>query len=174
MERACNDGAGYPMLARDALWHLDYSHGAGVVSPHHSTPMIHASPRSGGRTTVRFGFGMRQAALLLGVLGLALGGCGTMSGGLSSESLRAPTAAAPTDTTEASEPVAAALAPDAQPTGAVVAELHAGEQLLTPTVAFSPASLAPMPEGEQPSFMVASLTPLMVRQGTRPPAGPTH
>ncbi|HKA60969.1 MAG TPA: VacJ family lipoprotein [Methylomirabilota bacterium] len=128
---------------------------------------------------MHFGFGMRQAALLLGVLGLALGGCGTMSGGLSSESLRAATAAAPTDTTEASEPVAAALAPDAQPTGAVVAEPHAGEQLLTPTVAFSPASFALMPESEQPSFMVASLTPLMVSQVTGPrlaqssPAEPT-
>src|SRR4029453_16199222 len=106
------------MLTRDALWHLDCPQGAGVVSPHHSRPMIDASPRSGGRTTVRFGFGVGPPARLLGVLGLALGGCGTMSGGLISESLRAATAAAPTDTTEAREPVAPALAPDAQPTGA--------------------------------------------------------
>src|SRR4030095_12074191 len=108
MERACNDGAGYPMLARDALWHFEFSQGGGAVRPHHATPMIHASPRSGGRTTVRFGFGMRQAALLLGVLGLALGGCGTTSGGLSSESLRAATAAAPAAPTTPTGPVAAA------------------------------------------------------------------
>jgi phospholipid-binding lipoprotein MlaA len=117
---------------------------------------------------VRFGFEMRQAALLLAALGLALGGCGTMSGGVTSESMLAATAAPiPADTTHAQEPLAAALAPDRQPTGAV-AEPHAGEQLLTSTVAFSPASVATIPADEQPSFMVASLAPLMVSQATGP------
>jgi phospholipid-binding lipoprotein MlaA len=127
--------------------------------------MIQANQRSKGRTTVRLGFGMRQAALLLGILGLALGGCGTMSGELRSESMIAATPAAPADAPDASEPVANALAPDPQPTGTVV-EPHAGEQLLTPTVAFSPASFAPLPDDAQPSFMVASLMPLMVSQAT--------
>ena len=116
---------------------------------------------------MRLGFGMRQAALLLGILGLALGGCGTMSGELRSESMIAATPAAPADAPDASEPVANALAPDPQPTGAVV-EPHAGEQLLTPTVAFSPASFAPLPDDAQPSVMVASLMPLMVSQATGP------
>jgi len=115
---------------------------------------------------VRFGIGMRQTALLLAVLGLALGGCGTLSGGLTSESMLAATAA-PTDATDASEPVANALAPDRQPTGAVV-EPHAGEQALASTVAFSPASFAPITAGAQPSYMVASLAPLMVSQATGP------
>jgi phospholipid-binding lipoprotein MlaA len=111
---------------------------------------------------------MRQVALLLAGLGLALGGCGTMSGGGASESMLAATATAPVaDTTDAQEPVAAALAPDRQPTGAV-AEPHAGEQTLTSTVAFSPASLAPLSADEQPSFMVASLAPLMVSQASGP------
>jgi len=107
---------------------------------------------------------MRQVVLLLAGLGLALGGCGTMSGGLSSESLRAATAGA--DAAE-SEPVAAALAPDQQPIGTVV-EPHAGEQVLTSTVTFSPASFAPVPPSQQPSYMVASLAPLMVSQATGP------
>jgi phospholipid-binding lipoprotein MlaA len=91
-----------------------------------------------------------------------------MSGGVTSESMLAATATAPAaDTTDAQEPVAAALAPDRQPTGAVV-EPHAGEQLLTSTVAFAPASLAPLSADEQPSFMVAALAPLMVSQAGGP------
>ena len=115
---------------------------------------------------MRFGIGMRQTALLLALLGLALGGCGTLSGGLRSESLRAATIA-PTDATDPDNPVAAALAPDQQPTGAVV-EPHAGEQALTSTVAFSPASFAPIAAGAQPSYLVASLAPLMVSQAGGP------
>ena len=67
---------------------------------------------------MRFGLGMRQAALVVAVLGVALGGCGSLSGGLKSESLLAATSA-PADTTDPANPVAAALAPEAQPTGAV-------------------------------------------------------
>ena len=115
---------------------------------------------------MRFGFGMRRAALVMVVLGLALGGCGTLSGGLKSESLLAATSG-PTDTTDPAEPVAAALAPEQGPTGAVV-EPHAGEQVLTASVAFSPASLEPVAAGRQPSYMVASLGPLLVSQATGP------
>ncbi|MGH7401136.1 MAG: MlaA family lipoprotein [Candidatus Rokuibacteriota bacterium] len=100
---------------------------------------------------------MRQAALLLAVSALAMGGCGTLSGSVRSESLLAATA----DTTDPDHPVAAALAPDQQPTGAVV-EPHAGEQALTATVAFSPASFELIHPGSQPSYVVASVGPLPV------------
>jgi len=79
---------------------------------------------------VRFGFGMRQAALLVAVSALAMGGCGTLSGGLRSESLTAATAGS----TDPDNPIAAALAPEQRPTGAVV-EPHAGEQAMAATVA---------------------------------------
>jgi hypothetical protein len=95
---------------------------------------------------------MRQAALLLAVSALAMGGCGTLSGGLRSESLAAATAA-PVDP---DNPVAAALAPEQQPTGTVV-EPHAGEQAMTATVAFRPASFELIRPGSQPSYMVASV-----------------
>ncbi|HEX4995896.1 MAG TPA: hypothetical protein VFX87_13020, partial [Methylomirabilota bacterium] len=74
---------------------------------------------------------MRQAALLLAVSALAMGGCGSLSGGLHSESMTAATAGA----TDPDNPVAAALAPEQQPTGAVV-EPRAGEQAMAATVAF--------------------------------------
>jgi phospholipid-binding lipoprotein MlaA len=109
---------------------------------------------------------MRHAALLLAILAFALGGCGTLSGGLKSESLLAATATA-SDATDPAEPVAAALAPEQQPTGAVV-EPHAGEQMLTASVAFLPASFEPIRAGAQPSYMVASLAPLVVSQATAP------
>ena len=115
---------------------------------------------------MRFGFGMRRAALMMAVLGLALGGCGTLGGGLKSESLLAATSA-PTDTTDPASPVAAALAPAQQPTGAVVGP-HAGEQVLAASVAFSPASFERIAAGRQPSYMVASIGPLMVSQVTGP------
>ena len=63
---------------------------------------------------MRFGFGMRQAALLVAVSALATGGCGTLSGGLRSESMTTATAAS----TDPGNPLAAALAPDQPPTGA--------------------------------------------------------
>ncbi len=112
---------------------------------------------------MRLGFGRRHAALWLAVAAIAVGGCGTLSGGLQSESLRAATSA-PTDP---ADPVAAALAPDQQPTGAVV-EPRAGEQMLAATVAFSPASFEPIRAGAQPSYLVASLAPLLVSQVTGP------
>ncbi|HWP76000.1 MAG TPA: VacJ family lipoprotein, partial [Methylomirabilota bacterium] len=115
---------------------------------------------------MRFGFGMRRAALMMAVLGLALGGCGTLGGGLKSESLLAATSA-PTDTTDPANPVAAALAPEQQSTGAVVGP-HAGEQVLAASVAFSPASFERIAAGRQPSYMVASIGPLMVSQVTGP------
>jgi phospholipid-binding lipoprotein MlaA len=114
----------------------------------------------GGTRIVRFGFGMRQAALLLAVSALAMGGCGTLSGEVRSESVLAATATAPTDQ---DNPVAAALAPEHQPTGEVV-EPRAGEQAMAATVAFRPASFELIPAGSQPSFMVASVGPLMVAQ----------
>ena len=115
---------------------------------------------------MRFGFGTRRAALVMVVLGLALGGCGTLGGGLKSESLLAATSA-PTDATDPANPVAAALAPEQQPTGGVVGP-HAGEQVLAASVAFSPASFEPIAPGRQPSYMVASIGPLMVSQVTGP------
>ncbi len=108
---------------------------------------------------MRFGFGMRQALLLVAVSALAMGGCGTLSGGLRSESLTAATAGA----TDPDNPIAAALAPDQQPTGAVV-EPHAGEQAMAATVAFRPASFELIRPGSQPSYMVASVGPLVVAQ----------
>ncbi|MFI5327199.1 MAG: hypothetical protein ACHQ7H_13255 [Candidatus Rokuibacteriota bacterium] len=100
---------------------------------------------------------MRQAALLLAVSALAMGGCGTLSGGLRSESMMAATA------TDPDNPTAAALAPEHQPTGVVV-EPRAGEQALAATVAFRPASFELIQPGSQPSYMVASVGPLMVAQ----------
>ena len=111
---------------------------------------------------MRFGSGLRYVVLLLAVLGLALGGCGTLSGGLQSESLKAATATAP----DPAETVTAALAPDQQPTGAQV-EPHAGEQMLAASVAFSPASFQVIAPDAQPSYLVASLAPLMVAQASR-------
>ena len=120
---------------------------------------------------MRFGFGLRQAALLMAALGLALGGCGTLSGGgVTSQSLLAATSGS-VDTTDPANPVSTALSPDRQETGAVV-EPHAGEQVMTASVAFSPASFEPIVPGRQPSFMVASLGPLMVSQAVSLPAGP--
>ena len=120
---------------------------------------------------MRFGFGLRQAALLMAVLGLALGGCGTLSGGgVTSQSLLAATSGS-VDSTDPANPVSTALSPDRQETGAVV-EPHAGEQVMTASVAFSPASFEPIVAGRQPSFMVASLGPLMVSQAVSLPPGP--
>ena len=82
---------------------------------------------------MRFGFGMRQAALLVAVSALAMGGCGTMSRGLHSDSMMAAT------TTDPDGPIAAALAPEPQPSGVGI-EPRAGEQALAATVAFRPAS----------------------------------
>lgn len=121
--------------------------------------MSDASHNSRGTRNVRFGFGMRQAALVLAVSALAMGGCGTLSGGMRSESMRAATASA----TDPDNPTAAALAPEHQPTGMVI-EPRAGEQALAATVAFRPASFELIQPGAQPSFMVASVGPLMVAQ----------
>ena len=108
---------------------------------------------------MRFGFGMRRAAWFwMAVSAFAMGGCGSLSGGLHSESLRAATAGA-----EADQPLADALAPEQAPTGAVF-EQRAGEQILAPTVAFRPASFELIPAGAQPSYMVASVAPLAVAQ----------
>jgi len=132
--------------------------GGGLVS--------HLNRHPEGRETVHFGFGTRLAALVMVVLGLALGGCGTLGGGLKSESLLAATSA-PTDATDPANPVAAALAPEQQPTGGGVGP-HAGEQVLAASVAFSPASFEPIAPGRQPSYMVASIGPLLVSQATGP------
>ena len=120
--------------------------------------MRDTSQNSRGMRIVRFG--MRQAALLLAVSALAMGGCGTLSGGLHSESMMAATASA----TDPNNPTAAALAPEQQPTGVAV-EPHAGEQALAATVAFRPASFELIQPGSQPSYMVASVGPLVVAQG---------
>jgi phospholipid-binding lipoprotein MlaA len=106
---------------------------------------------------------MRQVALLLAIVGLALGGCGTLSGGLESKSMVAATTA-PVD---AAEPVAAALAPNQRPTGGG-GEPHPGEQALVLTVIFSPASFEPITAGTQPSYMVAALAPLLASQAAAP------
>jgi phospholipid-binding lipoprotein MlaA len=131
----------------------------------------HTNRIPGGRATVRFGLGVRQAVLLMVVTGLALGGCGTLSGGgVTSQSLLAATSA-PVDTTDPANPVSTALAPDRQATGATI-EPHAGEQVMTASVVFSPASFEPIVADRQPSFMVASLAPLLVSQAVSLPAGP--
>jgi phospholipid-binding lipoprotein MlaA len=122
--------------------------------------MSDASHNARGTRNVRFGFGMRQAAVLLAVSALAMGGCGALSGGLRSESMMAATAGA----TDPDNPIAAALAPEHQPTGVVV-EPRAGEQALAATVAFRPASFELIQPGAQPSYMVASVGPLVVAQG---------
>jgi phospholipid-binding lipoprotein MlaA len=121
--------------------------------------MSGASQNSGGTRIVRFGFGMRQAALLVAVSALAIGGCGTLSGGLHSESMEAATAGS----TDPGNPLAAALAPDQPPTGAGL-EPRAGEQAMAATVAFRPASFELIRPGSQPSYMVASVGPLVVAQ----------
>lgn len=105
---------------------------------------------------MRLGLGMRHAALVLAVSGLALGGCGSLSGGLRSESMLAATAAA----VDPETPLAA-LAPEQQPTGAAV-EPRAGEQVMVATVAFRAASVEPI--DRQPSYMIASIAPLVVAQ----------
>lgn len=120
------------------------------------------SRNSGGTRIVRFGFGMRSAAMLLAVSALALTGCGTLSGGLHSESMMAATAG-PVAPTDPDQPVAAALAPEQQPTGVAV-EPRAGEQVMVATVAFRPASFELLQPGAQPSYMVASVGPLVVAQ----------
>jgi phospholipid-binding lipoprotein MlaA len=145
--------------------------GAPAASVSFGGLVSHTNRILGGRTTVRIGFGLRQAALLMAALGLALGGCGTLSGGgVTSQSLLAATSGS-VDTTDPANPVSTALSPDRQETGAVV-EPHAGEQVMTASVAFSPASFEPIVPGRQPSFMVASLGPLMVSQAVSLPAGP--
>jgi len=146
------------MLADGAAWHWPCSLVPGPPASA-SEPMSDASENSRGTPNVRFGFGMRQAALLVAVSALAMGGCGTLSGGLRSESMMAATAGV----TDPDNPIAAALAPEQQPTGAVV-EPRAGEQALAATVAFRPASFELIRPGAQPSYMVASVGPLVVAQ----------
>src|SRR5258708_38173836 len=104
------------MLGPDALWHLPCPFGALAASASSGGPVSQLNRHPEGRETVHFGFGTRPAALVMVVLGLALGGCGTLGGGLKSESLLAATSA-PTDATDPANPVAAALAPEQQPTG---------------------------------------------------------
>jgi len=108
-------------------------------------------------------FGMRQFALLLAVAGLALGGCGTLSGALGGKSLLE-VSAAPVD---AIEPVAAAQAPD-QTTNAVVTEPRPGDRALVATVKFTAASFEPIAAGAQPSYMVAALALLPASQAPAP------
>src|ERR1700752_1499017 len=126
-------------------------------------PMSDTSQNSRGMRIVRFG--MRQAALLLAVSALAMGGCGTLSGGLHSESMMGAPAPAP----DPNNPPAPPLAPEQQPTGVAV-EPHAGEQALAATVAFRPASFELIQPGSQPSYMVASVGTLGVARG--PPLRP--
>src|ERR1700752_2280558 len=121
-------------------------------------PMSDTSQNSRGMRIVRFG--MRQAALLLAVSALAMGGCGTLSGGLHSESMMGAPAPAP----DPNNPTAAALAPEQQTTGVAV-EPHAGEQALAATVAFRPASFELIQPGAPPSYMGAWVGPLGVPQG---------
>ena len=59
------------------------------------------------------------------------------------------------------------MAPEQQPTGAVV-EPHAGEQVLAASVAFAPASFERIAADRQPSYLVASIGPLLVSQATGP------
>jgi phospholipid-binding lipoprotein MlaA len=155
------------MLAGNALWHSVCAQGAGAPSASAYDLMTQAALHSRGRESVHSGFGMRQAALLLVFLALALGGCGALSGELRSESMRAAamTPADQADRATEADPVAAALAPEQQPTGEVVAP-HAGEQVMTASVSFSPASFEPIPPDAQPSYLVASIAPLMVSQAT--------
>src|SRR5580704_2535572 len=111
------------MLARDALWQSPGLQGAGAQSVSTDELASHATQISGGRVTVRFGISMRQSALVLAVLALALGGCGTLSGGLKSESLLAATATS----VDSAEPVSAALAPDQTASGSLLAEARSSE-----------------------------------------------
>jgi phospholipid-binding lipoprotein MlaA len=159
---------------RSGTWRFPV--GAPAASASFGALVSHTNRIPGGRATVRFGFGLRQAALLMVVTGLALGGCGTLSGSVTSQSLLAATSA-PVDTTDPANPVSSALAPERQDTGARIepgepGSPHAGEQVMTASVAFSPASFEPIVAGRQPSFMVASLAPLMVSQAVSLPAGP--
>ena len=110
---------------------------------------------------MRFGFGMRQAALGVAIAALALGGCGTLS--LKSESLRAATGLG-----DAAEPIAAALAPEQTVTSGML-EPHAGEQAVVPQITFAPASFTVIEPDAQPSYLVASLAPLMITQATGGP-----
>ncbi len=113
------------------------------------------------------------AALLFAVLGLAAGGCGTLSSGVRGDSalLASPSVPEPPMVARAeADPAAAALPPQSGPATGGGITPRAGEQTLTPTVGFAPVSFELVPAERQPSWMVAFAGPLIAQQSSPPPA----
>jgi len=122
---------------------------------------------------VRVILGMRQIAVIFGILALALGGCSTLSSGLRSDSaLLAASSASSGETaataSPAAEPTSAAI-PAESKTDTSVAVKPDTDQMSAPTLAFVPVSFEPIKAEESPAVMVAFLGPLFTQRGTPAP-----
>jgi phospholipid-binding lipoprotein MlaA len=122
---------------------------------------------------VRVILGMRQIAVIFGILALALGGCSTLSGGLRSDSaLLAASSASSGETaataSPAAEPTSAAI-PAESKTDTSMAVKPDTDQMSAPTLAFAPVSFEPIKAEDSPAVMVAFLGPLFTQRGTPVP-----
>ncbi len=122
---------------------------------------------------VRVILGMRQIAVIFGILALALGGCSTLSGGLRSDSaLLAASSASSGETaataSPAAEPTSAAI-PAESKTDTSLAVKPDTDQMSAPTLAFVPVSFEPIKAEDSPAVMVAFLGPLFTQRGTPAP-----
>ncbi len=131
---------------------------------------------------------MRSVALLVGMLALVLGGCGTLSGGAKSDSMLLASAASiptPGQTSAAAsatltdEPTIIATVPaeqPARPEPAVRPTLEVVTPVATPS--FTPVTLEPLTPGRSRSYLVAYAAPVIAQiisqRGTpAPPVDPT-
>jgi phospholipid-binding lipoprotein MlaA len=121
---------------------------------------------------VRANLGMRQLVLVFGVLAIALGGCGSLSGGLHSDSALLASSASSGETaatsTPAAEPTSAAI-PAESKTDMGAAVKPDADQPATPSLAFVPVSFEPIQPEDSPAVMVAFLGPLFSQRGTPAP-----
>ena len=117
--------------------------------------------------------GMRQIAVIFGILALALGGCSTLSGGLRSDSaLLAASSASSGETaataSPAAEPTSAAIPAESKTDTSMAVKLDT-DQMSAPTLAFAPVSFEPIKAEDSPAVMVAFLGPLFTQRGTPAP-----
>jgi len=113
---------------------------------------------------VRVILDMRHVVLTCGILALALGGCGTLSGGLRSDSALLSASSASSGETAATaspaaEPTSAAI-PAESKTDTSMAVKPDTDQMSAPTLAFVPVSFEPIRPEDSPAVMVAFLGPL--------------
>jgi phospholipid-binding lipoprotein MlaA len=129
---------------------------------------------------------MRSAALLFGILAIALGGCGTASKSARSQPallasagpIPAPLPAPPPAEAESPAPapaaVAAALPAEGAPERARAPRPEAEVAPPVPRPPFAPVAFEAIQPGASPSYMVAYISPVIGQRGTpAPPIDPT-